>query len=90
LYRRAAVSGTVDAPVQYGLFLFPRATSQVAMLAWIFGDCREGQIPRCLPGDLIAAGTLMPAAFLGRKNKPGFIASGLKTASGMSSEWHPA
>ena len=27
--------------------LFPRATSQVAMLAWIFGDCREGQIPRC-------------------------------------------
>lgn len=28
------------------LFLFPRATSQVAMLAWIFGDCREGQIPR--------------------------------------------
>ncbi|ERI70583.1 hypothetical protein HMPREF1548_02108 [Clostridium sp. KLE 1755] len=26
-------------------FLFPRATSQVAMLAWIFGDCREGQIP---------------------------------------------
>ncbi|WP_321017568.1 hypothetical protein, partial [Eisenbergiella porci] len=64
--------------------------SQVAMLAWIFGDCREGQIPRCLPGDLIAAGTLMPAAFLGRKNKPGFIASGLKTASGMSSEWHPA
>ena len=27
--------------------LFPRATSQVAMLAWIFGDCREGQSPRC-------------------------------------------
>ena len=27
--------------------LFPRALSQVAMLAWIFGDCREGQIPRC-------------------------------------------
>ena len=26
-------------------YLFPRATSQVAMLAWIFGDCREGQIP---------------------------------------------
>jgi len=25
---------------------FPRATSQVAMLAWIFGDCREDQIPR--------------------------------------------
>ena len=24
--------------------LFPRATSQVAMLAWIFGDCREDQI----------------------------------------------
>ena len=24
------------------------ATSQVAMLAWIFGDCREGQIPRSL------------------------------------------
>ena len=24
------------------LGLFPRATSQVAMLAWIFGDCREG------------------------------------------------
>ncbi|WP_276925645.1 hypothetical protein, partial [Eisenbergiella massiliensis] len=21
--------------------------SQVAMLAWIFGDCREGQSPRC-------------------------------------------
>ena len=34
---------------------------------------------------LIAAGTLMPAAFLGRKNKPGFIASGFITASGMSS-----
>ncbi|WP_455620338.1 hypothetical protein [Eisenbergiella sp.] len=27
--------------------LFPRATSQVSMQAWIFGDCREGQIPRC-------------------------------------------
>ena len=24
------------------------ATSQVAMPAWIFGDCREGQIPRSL------------------------------------------
>ena len=24
------------------------ATSQVAMLAWIFGDCREGQRPRSL------------------------------------------
>ena len=22
-----------------GIFLFPRATSQAAMLAWIFGDC---------------------------------------------------
>ena len=27
------------------LTLFPRATSQAAMLAWLFGDCREGQIP---------------------------------------------
>ena len=27
--------------------LFPRATSQVSMLAWILGDCREDQIPRC-------------------------------------------
>ena len=34
--------------------LFPRATSQVAMLAWIFGDCREGQIP-----PLLAAGSLI-------------------------------
>ena len=25
-------------------FSFPRATSQVAMLAWIFGDCREGSL----------------------------------------------
>jgi len=32
----------------FWLFLFPRATSQVAMLAWIFDDCREGQIPHCL------------------------------------------
>jgi len=30
------------------MLLFLRATSQVAMLAWIFGDCREGQIPRSL------------------------------------------
>ena len=28
--------------------LFPRATSQADMLACPFGDCREGQIPRCL------------------------------------------
>ena len=27
--------------------LFPRATSQAGMLACAFGDCREGQIPRC-------------------------------------------
>ena len=44
--------------------LFPRATSQVAMLAWIFGDCREGQIPRCLQRckfdtPLLAAGSLI-------------------------------
>ena len=44
------------------------ATSQVAMLAWIFGDCREGQRPRaCCAGILmprqLAAGslTLQPA-----------------------------
>ncbi len=24
-------------------FLFPQATGQVAMLAWIFGDCREAR-----------------------------------------------
>ena len=46
--------------------LFPRATSQVAMLAWIFGDCREGQIPRCLQRckfetPLLAAGSLICA-----------------------------
>ena len=28
--------------------LFPRATSQMEMLAFPFGDCREGQIPRSL------------------------------------------
>ena len=28
--------------------LFLRATSQAGMLAWPFGDCRKGQIPRCL------------------------------------------
>jgi len=28
-------------------FLFLRTTGQAAMLAWIFGDCREGQISRC-------------------------------------------
>ena len=44
--------------------LFPRATSQVAMPAWIFGDCREGQIPRCLQRckidtPLLAAGYLI-------------------------------
>ena len=27
--------------------LFPWATSQAGMLACTFGDCREGQIPRC-------------------------------------------
>ena len=26
------------------IVLFPRARSQVAMPAWIFGDCREGQM----------------------------------------------
>ena len=44
--------------------LFPRATSQVAMLAWIFGDCREGQIPAALQRckfdtPLLAAGYLI-------------------------------
>ena len=34
------------------------------MLAWIFGDCREGQIPRCLQRckfdtPLLAAGSLI-------------------------------
>ena len=29
-------------------FYSREATSQVAMPAWIFGDCREGQIPRSL------------------------------------------
>ena len=49
---------------KWPIFLFPRATSQVAMLAWIFGDCREGQIPRCLQRckfdtPLLAAGSLI-------------------------------
>ena len=35
-------------PFCHLLILFPRATSQVAMLAWRFGDCREDQISRCL------------------------------------------
>ena len=26
-------------------FLFPRAMRKIAMLAWIFDECREGQIP---------------------------------------------
>ncbi|MCM1214544.1 MAG: hypothetical protein NC548_08470 [Lachnospiraceae bacterium] len=28
-----------------GALLFPRAMSQTAMLAWTFGECREGQYP---------------------------------------------
>ncbi len=28
--------------------LFPRAMRKIAMLAWIFDECREGQIPRPL------------------------------------------
>ena len=40
------------------------------MLAWIFGDCREGQIPRCLQRykfdtPLLAAGSLIVV----RKNR---------------------
>jgi len=35
-----------DNAKNFGADLFPRATSRAAMLAWIFGDCREGQIPR--------------------------------------------
>ena len=31
--------------------LFPRATSQAAVLARIFGDCREGQIPKVFDFD---------------------------------------
>ncbi|MCI9633031.1 hypothetical protein FMM80_08415 [Schaedlerella arabinosiphila] len=31
-----------------GIFYSREATSQVAMPAWIFGNCREGQIPRSL------------------------------------------
>jgi hypothetical protein len=27
--------------------LFPRAMRKIAMFAWIFDECREGQIPRC-------------------------------------------
>ena len=54
--------------------LFPRATSQVAMLAWIFGDCREGQIPRCLQRckfdtPLLAAGSLIVQSQAGFKAK---------------------
>ena len=29
-------------------YLFPRAMRKIAMLAWIFDECREGQIPRPL------------------------------------------
>ena len=32
----------VSSGIQYGSPLFPRATNQAAMLAWIFGDCRKG------------------------------------------------
>ena len=50
-------------------FLFPRAMRKIAMLAWIFDECREGQIPRPLgrckiDTPLLAAGSLIvrPAA----------------------------
>ena len=50
--RRAVCDGLVCyltyRTVAAAFSLFPRATSQVAMPAWIFGDCREGQITRCL------------------------------------------
>ena len=32
------------------IHLFPRATSQVAILVWIFGDCRE-EVPECALDD---------------------------------------
>ena len=39
--------------------LFPRATSQVSMLAWILGDCREA-LQRCkFDASLLAAGYLI-------------------------------
>jgi len=46
------------------VFLFLRATSQAAMFAWIFGDCREGQILAALQhfkldNPLLAAGSLI-------------------------------
>ena len=40
---RHACSGLIT--LTTGKILFPRATSQVAALVRIFGDCREGQYP---------------------------------------------
>ena len=39
---------TGDTRLEKMWFLFPRAMSQAAALARIFGECREGQIPRPL------------------------------------------
>ena len=41
--RSALIRGTIGA----GAFI-PASNEQVAMLAWIFGDCREGQISAAL------------------------------------------
>ena len=42
-YRGSVWSPSRNADCMHsGIFLFPRATSQVAMLAWIFSDCQEG------------------------------------------------
>ncbi len=48
----------------HGKILFPRAMRKIAMLAWIFDECREGQIPRPLgrckiDTPLLAAGSLI-------------------------------
>ncbi len=56
----SAVCATQRGKVRISRRLFPRATSQVAMLAWIFGDCREGQRPCCkLDTPLLEAGALI-------------------------------
>jgi len=45
-YEQFKKSFLPSARLRQAFTLFPQATNQVAMLAWIFGDCREGQIPR--------------------------------------------
>ncbi|SOY31969.1 6-aminohexanoate-dimer hydrolase [Acetatifactor muris] len=53
--------------------LFPRAMSQVGMLACTFDECREGQIPRCSEaGYLIVPGVKDRIDFIKREVEPLF------------------